>query len=38
MARSDFWVLVYLSAVYAADADHDATCYHSRIDGCLLGG
>lgn len=37
MTRSDFWLLVYLSAVYAAEADRP-TLYSSRIDGCLLGG
>jgi len=36
MTRSDFWVLVYLSTVYAAESDRP-TLYASRIDGCLLG-
>jgi len=36
MTRSDFWLLVYLSALLAAEADRQ-TLYFSRIDGALLG-
>jgi len=36
MPRSDFWILVYLAALTAAEADRP-TLYHSRIDGILLG-
>lgn len=36
MTPSAFWTLLYLSALWAAEADRP-TLYHSRIDGCLLG-
>ena len=47
MTPSAFWTLLYLSTLWAAEADLAAldraasssvTLYHSRIDGCLLGG
>lgn len=37
MTPSAFWTLLYLSALWAAETDRP-TLYHSRIDGCLLGG